>query len=174
MGLGADQAAVASDPSVSITRGGSVASLSPQMAVAAGTPKVPASTPRRANSAFCPAASRPELQSGVFLSVRCRSDRSCGPVVSTLIGSESRASSAPGGSGLIRAAASTMASGRPSSARQIPAMACALRAVSSKPGAAARARHEHADRGVALQVRGIPDGKGRRNRRRRHTVRTRR
>ena len=45
-----------------------------------------------------------------------------------------------GGSSRIRAAASSMASGRPSSRRQISATAWVLRRVSSKPGASARAR----------------------------------
>ena len=58
---------------------------------------------------------------------------------STLIRSPSRSSSACGGSSLIQAAASSMASGRPSRVRQIPAMAWALSMVSSNPGATARA-----------------------------------
>ena len=72
------------------------------------------------------ADSRPKLQSSVFLRVRCRSGRSSGPAVSTPIRSSSRASSACGGSSLIRAAASSMASGRPSSLRQISATACGV------------------------------------------------
>jgi len=112
----------------------------PQTASAAGRPNVPANTPSRANSTCSPGDSRSKLQSSVFFSVRCRSGRSRAPAVSTCSRSPSRASSAEGGSILTLAAASSMASGRPSSRRQICATAWALSPFSSKPGDAARAR----------------------------------
>ena len=113
---------------------------SPQMAATAGRPKLPANTASRVNRACSSADSRPKLQSSVFRRVRWRSGRSRGPAVSRLIRSPSRASSARGDSSLIRAAASSMASGRPSSRRQISATSWAFSLVSSKPGASARAR----------------------------------
>ena len=109
-------------------------------ASAAGRSKVPANTPRRANSACSPPDSRSKLQSRVLRSVRCRSGRSRAPPVSSPILSSSRASRACGGSSLTLAAASSMASGSPSSRRQISAIAPAFPLVSSKPADAACAR----------------------------------
>ena len=109
-------------------------------ASAAGRSKVPANTPRRANSACSRADSRSKLQSRVFRSVCCRSGRSRAPPVSSPILSSSRASRACGGSSLTLAAASSMASGSPSSRRQISATAPAFPLVSSKPADAACAR----------------------------------
>ena len=133
-----------SEPSVSMTcpaRPGSAGSAAAaQTASAAGRSKVPANTPRRANSACSPPDSRSKLQSRVFRSVRCRSGRSRAPPVSSPILSSSRASRACGGSSLTLAAASSMASGSPSSRRHISATAPAFPLVSSKPADAACAR----------------------------------
>jgi hypothetical protein len=76
----------------------------------------------------------------VFLKVRWRSGRSRAPPVSRLNLSSIRASSACGGSSRTLAAASSMASGSPSSRRQISATASALSLASLKLGAAAWAR----------------------------------
>ena len=120
-------------------RSGSAGPAAPT-ASAAGRSKVPANTPRPANSACSRAGSRSKLQSRVFRSVRCRSGRSRAPPVSSPILSSSRASRACGGSSLTLAAASSMASGSPSSRRQISATAPAFPLVSSKPADAACAR----------------------------------
>ena len=109
-------------------------------ASAAGRSKVPANTPRRANSACSRADSRSKLQFRVFRSVCCRSGRSRAPPVSSPILSSSRASRACGGKSLTLAAASSMASGSPSSRWQISATAPAFPLVSSKPADAACAR----------------------------------
>ena len=101
---------------------------------------MPAKTPRQANSACSSGDSREKLQSRVFCRVRCRSGRSRGPPVRTPIGLPSRASSAWGGSSLTRAAASSMASGKPSSRRQISATAPTFWPVSLNLGATAWAR----------------------------------
>ena len=110
------------------------------MAATAGRPKLPANTASRANRARSLGDSRLKLQSSVFRRVRWRSGRSRGPVVSTLVRSSSRASSARGGSSLTRAAASSMASGRPSSRRQISATAPGVLLGQAEPGASACAR----------------------------------
>ena len=70
----------------------------------------------------------------------CRSGRSRQPPVSRPSEWSSRRKIACGGSSLIRAAASSMASGRPSSLRAIAAIAAAFSSSSSKSGTAAAAR----------------------------------
>ena len=67
--------------------------------------------------------------------VRCRAGASRGPPVSRVRRPLSRASSASGDSILVRAAASSIASGSPSSRRQISATAAALASVRAKSAA---------------------------------------
>ena len=69
-----------------------------------------------------------------------RSGRSRPPPTSSLSECTSRSRIASGGSSLTRAAASSMASGRPSSRRTIWATAAAFRSSTAKPGTAAAAR----------------------------------
>jgi hypothetical protein len=83
---------------------------------------------------------RLRLSEALFFRVRCRSGASRGPPVRTPIRSTSRANRACGGSSLARAAASSMASGKPSSRRQISATAPTFWPVSLNPGATAWAR----------------------------------
>ena len=76
----------------------------------------------------------------VFLRVCWRAGKSLAPPVSTFNLSDSLPSKASGGSILIRAAASSMASGSPSSLAHISATAGAFLLVTLKPALAACAR----------------------------------
>ena len=80
-------------------------------------------------------------------SVRCRSGTSRLPLTSSASESASRVRIAAGGNSFTRAAASSIASGSPSSRRTSPAMASAFSPVMVKPGteAAARAANSSAD-----------------------------
>ena len=85
-------------------------------------------------------SSRPTLHSTVARSVRWRSGMSTHPVPTASSEVVSRARSVSGSSIRVRAAASSMASGTPSSRRQISTTAEALRSVRANPGRTARAR----------------------------------
>ena len=107
---------------------------------AASTVQPSAKTDMVASICCSASSSSPRLHSTVARSVRCRSGRSTGPAPSASRRVPSRASSAFGSSNRVRAAASSMASGRPSRRRQISTTARALSSVSVKPWRTAWAR----------------------------------
>ena len=92
---------------------------SPATASAASTVNPPANTPKRANIVRAPRSSRARLHEIVSANVRWRSGRSRGPPVSSSNGCASRATISAGDSSLTRAAASSIANGRPSTRAQI-------------------------------------------------------
>ena len=100
----------------------------------------PVNTAATSSSDRSGSSSRPTLHCTVARRVRCRSGRSTAPVPSASREDTSRSSSAGGSSSRVRAAANSMASGRPSRHRQISATAAALPLVRAKPGRTARAR----------------------------------
>ena len=116
------------------------ASSAPHTASAVANVPPPWNTDRRANSRRLSASSRSWLQSIAPRSVRWRSGRSRPPADSRPSRSLSRATIAAGVRIRTRAAASSMASGRPSSRRTISATAAALSAVSVNPWRTAMAR----------------------------------
>ena len=102
-------------------------------------------------------------------SVRCRAGRSRAPPVSTPSRRPSRSSSARGGSSLIRAAASSIASGSPSSRWQISATAGAFSLVTREVGPdLARPRDEQGHRLVLAELRRRRERSRPRQRQRRH------
>jgi hypothetical protein len=115
-------------------------SPSPATPAAASTVQPSVKTAAVSSSDRSPSSSRPTLHSTVARRVRCRSGRSTAPVPRASSEAASRASSAAGSNSRVRAAASSIASGRPSSRRQISATAAALFPVSVKPGRTAWAR----------------------------------
>ena len=115
-------------------------SSSPATSAAAWMVQPPAKTAMVSSRDRSASSSRPTLHSTVARRVRCRSGRSAVPVPSASSDLDSRSSSAPGSSSRVRAAASSMASGRPSRRRQIATTAAALPSVRAKPGRTARAR----------------------------------
>ena len=102
--------------------------------------KSPAKTPRRTNIARASAPRRSMLHSTVAWMVRCRSGTSRAEVTRSGSTRSSRESIAAGVRARMRADASSMASGTPSSARQMRATSAAFSAVTSNRGSAARAR----------------------------------
>ncbi len=107
-------------------------------AVSIGPP--PANTPSRANRRWSSGSSRSWLQSMAPRSVRWRSGRSRPPDDSRPSRSPSRCAIAAGESSRIRAAASSIASGRPSSRRTTSATWAPFSGVSVKSGRTAIAR----------------------------------
>ena len=99
----------------------------------------PTNTERRRKSACSGGESSSWVQSIVARSVCCRAGRSRGPVRKSRLRSR-RAASAAGESSFTRAAASSIASGRPSSRAHTAATAAEFSAVSAKPGTMAPAR----------------------------------
>ena len=100
----------------------------------------PANTDSRRSSTCSGPDSRSWLQSMVARSVRCRGGAVRSPRPSSVKRSASRAAICSADSTVTRAAASSMASGTPSRARQMVATAAALRSVRANPGRAAAAR----------------------------------
>src|SRR5271165_2750554 len=100
----------------------------------------PANTEHTPSSRLAPSVSRSWLQPIVARSVCCRSGRSRPPPVSSPSECSSRGKIASGGSSLTRAAASSMASGSPSSLRAMAATAGAFSSSRVNPGTAAAAR----------------------------------
>ncbi len=115
-------------------------SVAPQTDSTASSVKPPAKTARRANSACCSSVRSSWLQSIVARSVRCLGGRSAWPPARTSSGRSSLARISSALSSLTRAAASSSASGIPSSALQIPTRACAFAPESANCGSTARAR----------------------------------
>ncbi len=109
-------------------------------ASAASRLKSPENTPRHVNIDFASGLSRSMLHSTVARIVRCRSGTSRAPVVRSGRTRSSRASIAEGVRARMWAAASSSASGTPSSAWQMCATSAAFSAVRSNRGSAARAR----------------------------------
>ena len=100
----------------------------------------PANTAKRAKHAFSSSLRRAWLQSIVARSVCWRAGASRGAVPRAPRASSRRSAISAGDSRPQRAAASSIASGRPSTRRQISATAAAVPSLSSKPGSWARAR----------------------------------
>ena len=107
-------------------------------ASAASRLKSPENTPRHVNIDLASGLSRSMLHSIVARIVRCRSGTSRAPVVRSGRTRSSRASIAEGVRARMRAAASSSASGTPSSASQMCATSAAFSAVRSNRGSAAR------------------------------------
>jgi hypothetical protein len=84
--------------------------------------------------------------------VRCRAGRSRPPPVNSGSRCCNRARSAGGGRILTRAAANSIASGKPSRCRQMAATASAVSAVSAKSGCTARALQKERHGGTLCQV----------------------
>ena len=99
--------------------------------------------------------------------VRCRAGASRGPPVSSVRRSANCASSAAGDRIVIRAAASSMASGKPSSRWQISATAAAFRSVGRSGGQRACPLHEQTHGGDGLHLFQV-HGAGLRHRQRQH------
>ncbi|MFC7742174.1 hypothetical protein ACFQXA_16300 [Nocardiopsis composta] len=97
-------------------------------------------TARRRKSTRSAGLSRPWLHSRAARMVRCRGGRPSAPVASSRNRSSSRSSTCSAESTRTRAAASSRASGTPSSIRQMRSTASVLPGVSRKPGRAAVAR----------------------------------
>ena len=112
----------------------------PDTASAAASVNPPANTARRRHSVRSGGVSKSQLQSVSARSVRCRGRTARGPPDSSVNRSSSRPAISCGVSARTRAAASSMASGMPSSRRQISLTAAAFPAVSAKPGRACAAR----------------------------------
>ena len=104
------------------------------------SPAPPTNTERRAKSSRSSSSSMSWLHAIAPRSVCCRAGRSRAPADSSPSRSPSRPSIAWGVRTRIRAAASSIASGRPSRRTQISATAGAFSFVTSKPGRTARAR----------------------------------
>ena len=109
-------------------------------ASAASSAKEPAKTESRGRTARSGSVSRSKLQSIAARSVRCLGSAVRLPPVSRRNRSSRRAAIWAGGRERTRAAASSTASGIPSSRRQICATAAPFAVVSSNAGATARAR----------------------------------
>ena len=122
-------------PNRSVAHGASAVTAS-----AASRLKSPENTPRHVNNDFASWLSRSMLHSTVARIVRCRSGTSRAPVVRSGRTRSSRASIAEGVKARIRAAASSSASGTPSSAWQMRTTSAAFSAVRSNRASAARAR----------------------------------
>ena len=105
-----------------------------QTASMASRVRPPEKTARRAKSSCSPSSRSAWLHSIVLLKVRCRSGRSRAPPIRSFRRLPSLFSIALGGSILILAAASSMASGSPSSLTQISATAGAFSLVTLKSG----------------------------------------
>ncbi len=99
-----------------------------------------AKTPRSSSSSRWSSGSRPTLQSIAARIVRCRSGRSRTAAVSSGRLCSRRCAMPRGLSSRTFAAASSMASGRPSSRRQMSMMSAAFSSVMAKPGLTAAAR----------------------------------
>ena len=102
--------------------------------------KSPTNTPSRPNSDRASSPSRSMLHSTVAWMVRCRSGTSRAAVTSSGSTRSSLPSIAAGVRARMRAAASSIASGTPSSARQMRATSSAFSSVTSNLGSADRAR----------------------------------
>jgi len=113
---------------------------SPQTCSAAASVAPPGSGASRRASTRSGFDSRSQLHSTTARSVWCRGSAVRLPPVSTANLSSSRPVSWAGDMVRSRAAASSMASGIPSRARQMPATSAALAPVTAKPGRTARAR----------------------------------
>lgn len=107
---------------------------------AASAVKPPTNTPRRSQRARSCSPSRSTLQAMAARMVCNRAGASRGPPVSSSSLCSSRAAGASGERTLFRAAASSIARGRPSSRLQMPMTAFTLRSVSWNVGWTARAR----------------------------------
>ncbi len=107
---------------------------------AASVDTPPGKTARRSTRSRSVVESRSQLHSTTARRVRCRGRAVRLPPVSRRKRSSSRSASCSTGMVRLRAAASSRASGRPSSRRQIWATASALSPVSAKSGRTARAR----------------------------------
>ena len=107
---------------------------------AASSPNPPRKTPRRSSSSRWSSPSSRVLHSMVACMVRWRSGRSRAPPASSVSAWSSRSTIASGVRTLARAAASSSASGAPSSAAQIASTDAAFSSVTAKSGLTARAR----------------------------------
>ena len=130
----------AARPSSTSRRSGAAPSGEAQIASAASSVQPPTNTARRRNRVRSATESRSSLQATAARIVCWRASRSRAPPVRSLSWLVSRANSASGGSSRTRAAANSMASGRPSSRVHTSAIAGALAAVTRKSGRAACAR----------------------------------
>ncbi|HXL96168.1 MAG TPA: hypothetical protein VN969_45235 [Streptosporangiaceae bacterium] len=110
-----------------------------QTAVAASSVAPPEKPEKRRHSACSASSSRSQLQSTTARSVWCLGSAVRLPPVSSRKRSSSRVATCSGSIVRIRAAASSMASGIPSSARQIRSAAGAVSVVRAKPGLTAQA-----------------------------------
>ena len=127
--------------SASIAVYASTASSSPpRTASAASKPNGPENTDSAANAAVVGASSIRTLHSIVPRTVRWRSGRSRGPPTNRLSAESRRSRISAGDIVRVRAAASSMASGTPSSARTIPAMSAACTSLIRNDGFTAVAR----------------------------------
>jgi hypothetical protein len=116
-----------------------------QTCSAASSVAPPVKTANRRHTARSPESSRSQLQSTTARSVWCLGTVVRPPPVSSWNRSARRVATCSGAMVRSRAAASSMASGMPSSARQILATAAAFPSVTSKPGRTAPARGEILD-----------------------------
>ena len=115
----------------------------PVIVSAASTVAPPANTAKRAKHAFSSSLSRLWLQSIVARSVCWRAGASRGPAPSPSSAPLRRVAISAGESSPQRAAASSIASGSPSTRRQISAIASMLSPPESKSGSCARARSQN-------------------------------
>ena len=114
---------------------------------AASSDHPPTNTDNRRNSARSSGPSRSWLHASAARKVRCRSGPSRAPLVSSRIRCRRRNVSSPGVNRFRRAAASSRASGSPSSRMQISAIDAALAVVRAKSGwNAAHPVQQHRDR----------------------------
>ena len=142
-------------------------------ASAASNVQPPTKTDSRRNSRCSASPSRSWLQAIAARSVCWRAGRSRAPPVRICSRLSSRPSIAAGGSVLTRAAASSMASGRPSRRLQISAIARAFSLVSAKSGLDAVARSTNSiTAGLRASVSSdvVARGVGPRQRQHRHLV----
>ena len=144
------------------SRSGVPASSAPHTASAVANVPPPWNTDRRANSRRLSASSSSWLQSIAPRSVRCRSGRSRPPADSSPSRSFSRVTIADGVRIRTRAAASSIASGRPSRRRTISATATAFSAVSVNPWrtAMARSRNSRTASAPAISSRSVVPAAG--------------
>src|SRR5215469_3361682 len=110
------------------------------MSSAASSSNPPANTEQRAHNSRSAALQSPQLHSIEARSVCCRAGRARPPRVNSPSRSPSRSSICSADSTGSRAAASSMASGMPSSRRQILATAAAFASVTANPGTTCAAR----------------------------------
>ena len=134
----------------------------PATAIAASRSKLPANTPRRAKNRRWSSFKRSKLQSMAARNVCCRAAASRPPSTRNSKRFCRRALIAAGVSTSARAAASSIASGRPSRPRQIAATSAAVASVTANPGrtAAARAANRATAANDATSLTPLPSGGG--------------